>query len=241
MYANENTQKHTTEQKQKRAREIKYGKRSRYHKNSVSWSHEKTGVWCGALFSDRFLGDAVDAHDVARAEHSRLADATGFYADCWCDNVVVPVVVKTRARFCVDRGKHKITTAYIPAVRFTDQDGVTSWPGDYMEAQMDAARLAYAYAEKVAEEARDYEARDRAQQEIEERHEHIKNTSQDIKSARAELQALKRARVCDGIDTSTLRKMLRAQIVTMRSSIKASLKRIQALEDNYWCSVEHLY
>jgi hypothetical protein len=111
----------------------------------------------GELYRDTFDGWRVvgDAHEVIRLGY------TGWLCDAHGDNLAVGVVVQLPAR----DGRPR----YFPAVRWTDQDGVTIYSADETDEKETAARWADHEAERYAERAREFEERERERESLEEK------------------------------------------------------------------------
>lgn len=163
--------------------------------------------------------------------YPRMFDHTGWYADNYQDALIVGHVCRMRS----PRG-----TLYIPATMNTGCDGTVHYINDaelvpkgateeeHESAQREAARSADRYAQIEAEEARDWDAKSKAEADIEE--------------ARAEIH---------GINQTTLslireikqhgKKYTPAVCIALASTIKAGLrdrakqfKIIREREADYW-------
>jgi hypothetical protein len=161
--------------------------------------------------------DLGDAHEVARLDH------TGWYADNFQDGLVKGRVLQLPA--------HNRTPQFVPGTYRTDCDGVTIYPLDIYDDSADCARAADSYAEREAESAREYDAKDRAEMERDELRERIS----DLRSeARALIRDIRAHRpqgkaICDA---------LRGRLHDIRRESREAYRRIERLTDNYWLSVE---
>lgn len=115
----------------------------------------------GEVFTDSIDQYGRDLGPVGKM-YPRMFDHTGWYADNWHDALISGHVCRMRC----PRG-----TLYIPATRDTECDGTVHYLADaelvpkgateedHDEACREAARSADHYAEREAEEAREYDAR----------------------------------------------------------------------------------
>lgn len=161
--------------------------------------------------------DLGDAHEVARLDH------TGWYSDSFQDGLVIGRVLQLPSR-----GR---SSCYVPGTYRTDCDGVTIYPLDSYDDARDCARAADGCAEHEAESAREYDAKERAQIEIDELRARIGDLRTD---ARALIRDIKRYRP----EGKAICNALRAQLRDIRNESHRAHKRIERLSDNYWLAVE---
>lgn len=188
----------------------------------------------GQIYSDSlnpYGNDLGAAHSL----FPRLIDHKGWYVDSWQDALIVGHVVKLRS----PRG-----TLYIPATRNTDCDGTTHYLADaelvpkgasedeHDDACREAARSADHYAEREAEEARDFEARGQAEAQIEEARAEIHRVNQqalallaETKSARQTGGAVFGPAVCEA---------LRARVRALLAARAQQFSIIDERRANYW-------
>jgi len=126
-------------------------KRQRYPRkfHGGRWSNDETGAYYVDSFdSDMTLRNLGTAADVSKREGSRAVESLGWYVDDMQSETVSGYVLQLPAR----NGKPQ----YIPALAWTDRDGVTLYPLDVHEESLEAARAADSYAETTAESEREY-------------------------------------------------------------------------------------
>jgi len=170
------TSKYRLEQAKKRAADVaaRYGESSHYadwrnirNKPFVTsyagdWKADYTGPKSDRpYFCDSFdsvgLRDLGDAHQVGNIDH------TGWFCDSLQSGVIRGRVLQLPSR----DGE----PCYIPATYCTEWDGVTLYPLDQYDTPERAASVADGYAEQEAEKAREYDAKDQAEQQIAQLHE----------------------------------------------------------------------
>lgn len=168
----------------------------------------------------RQTGDASDI--LRKAGGWRAADECDWYADNFQCAAIKSAVLQMPSR--------NGSPVYIPATYCTDWDGATCYPLDQYDTPEDAARVAAGYAERTAEESRDYDARDAAEQEIEEK--------------RAEIHAINRAALAlireikaAGTFTPAVCSALRGALADYMNDRRAAFKRIDTLNADYWAAV----
>jgi len=88
------------------------------------------------------------AYDVSRRADSRAVEEIGWYCDAYQNETVSGYVLQLPARNGVPQ--------YVPALGWSDRDGVTLYPLDRYDEPLDAARAANGYAERTAETEREY-------------------------------------------------------------------------------------
>jgi hypothetical protein len=101
---------------------------------------------------------------------SRLAHATGYYLDYFCEDLAVPAVYVANSPDADPwRGSADGDTHYFAAVKdpYNTGCGVVDFEESYADAS-EAARAAHGLAERYAETDREYNARERARMEAQE-------------------------------------------------------------------------
>lgn len=187
---------------------------------------------------ERFTNDANDigeylgdSETIANNERFDIR-ISGYYTDNFCGETYIPGVCKLHtARGCV----------FIPVVRHSDwhgsthylRDAVYTHEHDTRSAIRDALDIAHSYADQLAEQARDDDARFQAEQETENAREEIAR----IRLETRKLIAALRTQLQVGI-APTICNVLRDHIRTQRARSRELFERIDALEKNYWLSVE---
>ena len=213
-----------------------YAKDWRQHKYGNTWNYE----WHSGIRSDGLIladnketiGDYLG--DWGQFLHSRCWDATGFYTDNFCNETMQGGVVRLRtARF----------TLYIPCLYCTGWDGATLYFADaervkrgstedeHTSAQCEAALTAFQVAEREAEVSREENAKDQAQQDIEQEREEIHEINKHARALLAEIRGQEfTENVC-----AALRHRLHDYLADRRKCFRIIKER----EENYWSAVSY--
>lgn len=194
------------------------------------WSDDKPANHSGRAYYVDSL-DAMgwretgDAADILRAAGGwRSAEGCDWYADHYQSAVIKSAVLQLPAR----DGRAR----YIPATYCTDWDGATCYPLDWYDNAEEAARAAASYAEREAEESRDYYARDAAEQDIE-------AARAEIHRINAEAMALAREIKQQGRSFSpAICGALRDRLADYLTDRRQQFEIIAAREADYWSAVE---
>ena len=171
---------------------------------------------------------------VAIQELSRRAfDYLGYYADNFQHELIKPYIVKIKT----SRG-----LLIAPAVAYSDCDIATVYfssaelvekGGDIEAAAFDRARVADSIAERLAEQARDDDAKFQAEQQIEDlRAENLEAR----KEARGLIVAIRDQRVIGDI-VAPICNALISEIKGLRAAIHRNNERINKLAADYWLAV----
>lgn len=187
----------------------------------------------GKIYADslkKCLGDYCgDSEKLARLDHN------GWYADHYCDETIKGGVIKLRTAKGV---------LYIPVISWTNSDGITLYFNDaervprgsgeevHEKAINEAARSADHYAERVAEDSREYAAKDQAEQDISQARETIHETN---KTALNLLKEIKQA----GQFSPGICAALKTHLNGLLSTRADCFKTIEKLKNNYWLAVEN--
>lgn len=198
--------------------------------SACNWQRDYTGHKSGRPYlidclespGWRVTGDASDV--LRNAGAWRAADGCNWYADHHYDAVIKSAVLQLPSR--------DGSPVYIPATYCSDWDGATCWPLDRYDTPEDAARAAAGYAEREAEESRDYYARDAAEQEIEEKRAEIHETN------RAALALIREIKAAGASFTPAICGALRDQLRDYLHDRRAAFKRIDRLTANHWEAVQ---
>src|SRR3990172_5381206 len=183
----------------------------------------------GQIFCDNLdqIGD-IAADD----RGSRDRNAYGWYADSFQDALIYGAVIRMRTA----RG-----TYYAPATYCTQWDGCTAYMAEaervpkgsnedaHAEAIKEAIHSARHYAEMEAESAREDSAKDQASQQIDQCRDDIKANRAQAHRIIGELRTLTLPPALCGIARATMRS-------TMREA-RESVKRINALQADYWAAL----
>lgn len=157
-----------------------------------------------------------DAHSIITLRH------TGWYASCDQHNMIVGCVLQLPARNGVEQ--------YVPATYHSDYDTATISLNEVTSEKGDAARWADQNAEKEAEECREGDAKDAAEQQIAEARAEIHIVNRQVLPA---LKELKGARL-----TPALCSMVRGGISELLAERRAAFNTIKKLEDDFWQAVQ---
>lgn len=169
----------------------------------------------------RVVGDASEI--LRGAGYWRAADRCDWYADNNCCAVLKSAVLQIPARDGVPQ--------YIPAVYCSDWDGATAWPLDRYATAEDAARAAAGYAEREAEESREFYAKDAAEQQIEEQRAEIHANN------RAALALIREIKAAGASFSPAVCQALRDRLADYIEERRAAFARIAELEDDHWTAV----
>jgi hypothetical protein len=184
----------------------------------------------GQIYSET-LGQYGQPLGAAHALFPRSFDHSGWYADNYQDALIVGHVYRMRC----PRG-----TLYIPATVNTGTDGAVYYindaeraPKGATEEQHDqacrgAAKSADYYAEIEADESREYEAKDRAEQDIIEARAAIHETN------KAALALIREAKAQPGGYTPAVCAAVRASIAGYLRERSEHFATIVARESDYW-------
>jgi hypothetical protein len=210
-----------------------YAKRSQYREMSyANWRKPQPddvlySYMTGAMFvraASDFFRVVGDAHDICKREGSRRVEHSGWYCNSLQDDLAIGFVAQMTA---VD-GKPR----FIAGVRTTDSCGEIVWPLEVFDDLLEAVSSADHQAERFAEDAREYEAKDRAEQEIEELREEIRANRTERHELVREMRRLKGA-----VESSIICKALRGRIIQLKEESRKAHKRIAKLDDNFWEAV----
>ena len=163
-------------------------------------------------------------------------DYTGYYADNFQHEVITPQVVSIKTR----RGLF-----IAPAISFSDSDCATIYFSrgqfapkdincdDYEAAIREAARIADSIADRKAERCRQDDAQFQAQDQAESLKDENK---QALKEAHSLIVAIKDQRAIGEI-VAPICSALISEIKSIRQTIRANNRRINALKDDFWIAV----
>lgn len=222
----------------KRAADNKHGRNDwrghRYEKGCVigwhNWSEDRRKLYADERDTlGDYLGDWGELYP-----WRPYRDATGFYADSYCDAVIRGGVERIRtARGCL----------YVPVTYCTGWDGVTYYMAaaervergaseeDHDKAKGEAARYAYDRAEREADQAREDDAKQRAADDIHDRRTEIHDIN---KAARALLAEIRGREFTDNV-CAALRHRLQEYLADRRACFRTIAER----KANYWSAVPY--
>jgi hypothetical protein len=176
--------------------------------------------------------DAVLIQDISR----RAFDYTGYYADNFQFDLIKPYIVKIKTSRglliapAIAYDNCDVATIYLSDGRYCSADENSQ---DYYDITIQAARWADHYAEKLAEDGREYCAKDQAEQEAEQLRDDNKNALKEVKTL---IQGIRDQRDIGQI-VAPICNALMAEIKSLRQSIHANNERIAALKNDYWIAV----
>ena len=205
--------------------QIKYG-RPGYGRNDTP-NHYSAAGDLHAENLDKF--DAVAIQDLSR----RAFDYSGYYADNFQHELIKPYIVKIKT----SRG-----ILIAPAVAYSDCDIATVYfssaelvekGGDIDAAAFDRARVADSIAERLAEQARDDDAKFQAEQQTEDLR---AENQQALKDARALIAGIRDQRAIGDI-VAPICDALINEIRGLRAAIRRNNQRINKLAADYWLAV----
>ena len=220
----------------KSAAESKWSNDWRKHKYCNTWTPAWHG-WDGSrrkIYADArdtlgdYLGDWADLRPWLGRE------ATGFYSDSFCSDVI---------RGGVERIRGAKFTLYVPVTYCTGWDGVTYYMsaaerverGENQEAHDnaigEASGSAYYYAEREAEISRDDDAKQRAAEDIQDAREEIHDIN---RHARALLAEIRGKEFTDNV-CAALRHRLQEYLADRRRCFAKITERTE----NYWTAVPY--
>lgn len=104
----------------------------------------------------RVVGNASDV--LRREGYWRRADECEWYCDAHQTETVIAAVLQLPAR----NGECR----YVPAIYYSDCDGITCWPLDHDSDAKECALKAAGYAERIAEEMREESEKENMRQDI---------------------------------------------------------------------------
>jgi hypothetical protein len=162
------------------------------------------------------------ADEIARAEHSRAIDHTGWYTDDDGDfDKYRGVVYQLPAR--------NGATQYVYGFADPNNDDCALLCFDPETDKMEAARYADNFAERFAEQERDYQRAWRAGRDCEELEDQIKSMRKDALAIGEEMRAAKRA----SIVAPTICATVRGKIMSLYRSIQKARKERAELFSMY--------
>lgn len=173
--------------------------------------------FCDNFDNFRLVGDANELYQYI--EHS------GYYLDpIYCDgDLVIGVVLQLPAR----KGK----PCYIPAVRFTESDGVTVWPLDTYDNKEEAAQSADENARIYAEHEKEYRTKEYAKGAIESLHEANVGAIKRVHELKMDIRSVDELppAVCETV---------RTEILNLRNQVTQNIIQIKTIRDNEYVVVE---
>lgn len=198
-------------------------------KSSLTWSEDRKQIFVDSL-EDAPVILVGDAHALAKIDH------TGWYVDQYQDDVLKGAVVAIRNPRTLqgedDNTGNKTHLQFYPVTYSTAWDGATIYISEVYETAREAAYRADRIAERLAEDEREYQAKEQARIDIDEAKAEIHDMNREFLALRAETKQAGQSytpHVCEAI-----REKLR-DILDERERL---FDRIAKLQDNFWFAVE---
>lgn len=206
-------------------------KRRTYREWGGNRSENGEEFYCdGVAGSLRSIGDANRVAPIS-VKH------TGWYVSHFHDNGVIRGhVLRLPARKGVDR--------FLAMTYQTDSDGVTLHVRQTFDDPVSAAIYADDCARYAAEREREANAKQQAENDIEDIQEDIKTARRACLKLLREMRAIRTSTgerteaKPENWTTPTICNVLRARVMDYLEEIKTARERIAALESNYWLAVE---
>lgn len=216
----------------KAARKHCAGIAARYPDTAGRWGDAGRFAYQRHFYSQKFpfevVGDATDRN----RELNGSRDATGYYCDSFQNGLAIPVVLKYRRKVKHRDRDDRTNVLYCPAVRFTECEGVTSYPLDVYYDAGDAMRAAHGYAERAAEECREDDAKQRAEDDIYQARESIREARENVAALVADIRAA-------GALPAAICKVTRAALRMERTALHVALRTVKERRADYWSAVEN--
>jgi uncharacterized protein YukE len=191
-------------------------------RNTATSSTAIAGIYRGALNTDSFEACFLDyvgpADKLANLKH------TGWYCDDMQWQTVRGHVVRYR-RKCPATGKKSLV--YVPAVAWSDADGVTIWPRDCYDEKRDAALSADGYAESIAEGEREYQEADTALQQAQDA---LEQCAADVRDARQQFAAIARD-FRESVLSGAVCDLVRAELQDLRRTVRKGVAALPGLRE----------
>lgn len=198
-------------------------------KDSLSWNEKQNVLYVDSLENAPVVL-AGDAHTLAKIDH------TGWYVDQFCDDVLKGAVVAIRNPRTLngedDNTGNKTHLQFYPATYCTAWDGATIYISEVYETAREAAYRADRIAERLAEDEREYQAKEQAQIDIDEAKAEIHKMNREFLALRAETKQAGQSytpHVCEAI---------REKLSDILDERERLFDRIAKLQDNFWFAVE---
>lgn len=219
-----------------RAAKSKYNNDWRANRYARTWYTEwHSGIReDGLILADNrdtlgdYLGDWMEFSGGGRY----LRDTTGFYTDdLYIDTMRGGVVQLRTARF----------TLYIPCTYHSDWDGASLYyrdaervergatEDDHDTAKHEAARMAYQWAEREAEAAREDNAKQRAEDDIHDTRAEIHDINKNVRALLAEIRGRE--------FTDNVCAALRHRLNEYLSDRRKCFEKIKERQENFWSAV----
>lgn len=146
---------------------------------------------------------------------------TGWYSDSSQYGMYVGVVLQLPSRNGVEQ--------YVPAIRHSEYDTGTVYLNEITPEKQDAANWADQNAEREAQESREADAKDQAEQQIAEARDEIHLINRQVLPALKELKG--------AMLTPAICSMVRAGITDLLGDRATQFRTIKKLEDDFWQAV----
>lgn len=214
-----------------------YGKPAFLKTGSISRSEDGEKLFFDSL-NDWPCSSYQDAHDVAKLDH------TGWYADSFQDNLIRGAVVAFRKPHKINdefeddnyyyADEFKSHVFYYPATYSTEWDMATVYLDEYTDIK-DCARRADQLAECEAEEAREYDAKDQAEQQIDDAKRELHELNRETLQVIRELKQNSTVDLFEG--KAALCRVIREHIEDVMEKRAELFEKIAKLKDDPWSAV----
>ncbi len=196
-----------------------------------------------ALTSDRWLHipDGLRVHESPKINRE---GTTGYYTDHFCDSTAIPIVVQLPAR----HGKVLTLAGYKPpdedtGYAFIEAKANTHASQDIEDCVRETAFTAHSMAESYAEDARDENAKQEAEHEIDLKLADIAEARKEHAKIVKELRHIATGHDVPRISTAetttpALCDAIRSHMKLLRKDVHKAVKRIKELRENYWLAVD---
>lgn len=186
------------------------------------WSRAIGGDFVGAYHVDNFnctpFNLEGDADSVLRLRHS------GWYCDDHQFETINGVVLSYYRK---NEKTKKRELVFIPAVQWSDCDGVTIWPNDVYNEKEEAARAADGYAESIAADEREYSEADYLARQSAE---FVQETIETIKQARSEFHTLA-ADYRNSLLSGSVCNLLKRELLRLRKVVHNGVIELRELRE----------
>lgn len=167
------------------------------------------------------------------AEKTGARNISSWYADNMQHELITPAVVFIRNPKALnddDRDNAGAHIQFMPAIYWSDCDSATVY-ADVYDCMNQAAHAANRYAERVAEEGREEDAKYRAEEDISDSRALIHEINRDALELIRELKAHP-----EGY-TAPICKAIKSTLNDLMNQRKKAFQNIEKLEENYWNAV----
>ena len=208
-------------------RDCRYGLMSGYRKNDAQFTIKENGL----IYADSL--EVIGQYIGAAGDYMRFSHK-GYFADNFGHDVITGGVIKLRHSRGVDYLPVTFSDSYDGVkLYFNDRERVNKGASDHSDAIRAAANSADYHAEREAESAREYDARDTAQNDIDQLREDINEAKNAARRLIQDIRAQRQTGDIKPLICGVLIHKLR----DYKREVSAARERIAALNNNFWLSV----